>query len=32
MARVHEALDAKGGTDRSANFTCALALAWPDGR
>jgi XTP/dITP diphosphohydrolase len=31
MTRVHEALAAKGTADRSANFTCALALAWPDG-
>jgi XTP/dITP diphosphohydrolase len=31
MTRVHEALEAKGTTDSGANFTCALALAWPDG-
>lgn len=31
MERVHAELDAKGETDKSANFTCALTLAWPDG-
>jgi XTP/dITP diphosphohydrolase len=29
MARVNEEMGA--ATDRRANFTCALALAWPDG-
>lgn len=29
MQRVEDALE--GETDRSAHFTCALALAWPDG-
>jgi XTP/dITP diphosphohydrolase len=31
MARVHDALQAKGATDARANFTCVLALAAPDG-
>jgi XTP/dITP diphosphohydrolase len=31
MTRVHEALEAKEATDARANFTCALALAWPEG-
>ncbi|MGZ5862429.1 MAG: RdgB/HAM1 family non-canonical purine NTP pyrophosphatase [Methyloceanibacter sp.] len=31
MARVHDALEAKRVTDGHANFTCALALAAPDG-
>ena len=31
MKKVHDELDAKGETDKSANFTCALTLAWPDG-
>lgn len=29
MRKVHEALG--DATDRSAHFTCALSLAWPDG-
>lgn len=31
MARVEERLDEIGSDDRFAWFTCALALAWPDG-
>ena len=31
MARVHDALEARGATDLRANFTCALALAAPGG-
>ncbi|MGI8724151.1 MAG: RdgB/HAM1 family non-canonical purine NTP pyrophosphatase [Methyloceanibacter sp.] len=31
MERVHQELKASGASDRSANFTCALALAQPDG-
>ena len=31
MARVNEELEAAGALDRRANFTCALALAAPDG-
>lgn len=31
MERVHQELEASGASDRSANFTCALALAQPDG-
>lgn len=31
MRKVEEALQASGSSDRSAHFTCALALAWPDG-
>ena len=31
MARVEERLDEIRSDDRSAWFTCALALAWPDG-
>jgi XTP/dITP diphosphohydrolase len=31
MAKVEERLEAAGGDDRSAWFTCALALAWPGG-
>jgi XTP/dITP diphosphohydrolase len=30
MGKVHDELVAKGETDKSANFTCALSLAWPD--
>ena len=32
MERVHRELEASGATDRTANFTCALALAAPDRR
>jgi XTP/dITP diphosphohydrolase len=31
MARVHRGLEAKGEAEARANFTCALALAAPDG-
>lgn len=31
MRKVEDELQAKGATDRSAQFVCALALAWPDG-
>ncbi len=31
MARVHRELEAKGTSDLRANFTCALALAAPEG-
>jgi XTP/dITP diphosphohydrolase len=31
MERVHRELEISGGKDRKANFTCALALASPDG-
>jgi XTP/dITP diphosphohydrolase len=31
MARVNRELEARGSTRRDANFTCALALAAPDG-
>ena len=31
MAKVEERLEAVGGDDRSAFFTCALAVAWPWG-
>ena len=31
MARVHHELKKLGTSDRRANFTCALALAVPDG-
>ena len=31
MQRVQRELEASGATDRRANFTCALALAAPDG-
>lgn len=31
MERVHQELEASGASYRSANFTCALALAQPDG-
>ena len=31
MARVHRELEAKGASDLRANFTCALALAAPEG-
>ncbi|MBM3543080.1 MAG: RdgB/HAM1 family non-canonical purine NTP pyrophosphatase [Alphaproteobacteria bacterium] len=31
MTRVHEALQARGVSGANANFTCALALALPDG-
>ena len=32
MERVHRELDAAGAKDSTANFTCALALASPDGK
>lgn len=32
MERVNRELEAAGATDRKANFTCALALAAPDGQ
>ncbi len=32
MKKVHDELTAKGESDKSANFTCALTLAWPDGQ
>ena len=32
MERVHRELEAAGAKDWSANFTCALALAAPDGK
>ena len=32
MERVHRELEAAGAKDRAANFTCALALAAPDGK
>ena len=31
MDKLHRMLDEKGIQDRSAHFTCALCLAWPDG-
>ena len=31
MRKVEERLDATDGEDLSARFTCALAVAWPDG-
>lgn len=31
MAKVEERLEATGSEDRSAWFTCALAVAWPNG-
>ena len=31
MRKVEERLEEAGGDDRSAWFTCALAVAWPDG-
>ena len=31
MERVHRELEANGASDVSANFTCALALAAPEG-
>lgn len=31
MAKVEERLEETGSEDRAAWFTCALALAWPDG-
>jgi XTP/dITP diphosphohydrolase len=31
MAKVEARLEATGSDDRAAWFTCALALAWPDG-
>jgi XTP/dITP diphosphohydrolase len=31
MAEVEQRLEAAGGEDRAAWFTCALAVAWPDG-
>jgi XTP/dITP diphosphohydrolase len=31
MAKVEERLEASESNDRSAWFTCALAVAWPDG-
>ena len=31
MRRIEDALHAKNAQDRSAHFTCALCLAWPDG-
>jgi XTP/dITP diphosphohydrolase len=31
MAKVEERVDESGSSDRTAWFTCALALAWPDG-
>ncbi|HEX5380204.1 MAG TPA: RdgB/HAM1 family non-canonical purine NTP pyrophosphatase [Phenylobacterium sp.] len=31
MAKVEERLEATGSEDRAAWFTCALAVAWPDG-
>ena len=32
MAEIERQLQAKGATDRSARFVCALALVYPDGR
>jgi XTP/dITP diphosphohydrolase len=32
MAEIERQLQAKGATDRSARFVCALALVFPDGR
>ncbi len=31
MAKLEERLEATGSSDQSAWFTCALAVAWPDG-
>jgi len=31
MAKIEERLEATGSEDRAAWFTCALAVAWPDG-
>ena len=31
MAEVEERLEGSGSDDRAAWFTCALAVAWPDG-
>lgn len=31
MKRIHDELEEKNERDRTANFTCALSLAWPDG-
>src|SRR6185503_17986393 len=31
MAKVEERLEETGSADRTAWFTCALAVAWPDG-
>jgi XTP/dITP diphosphohydrolase len=31
MEKVHAAMQEVGSDDKRANFTCALALAWPDG-
>jgi len=31
MAKVEQRLEAAGGEDAAAWFTCALAVAWPDG-
>ena len=31
MQKIEEALAAWNATDRTAHFTCALTLAWPDG-
>jgi XTP/dITP diphosphohydrolase len=31
MAKVEQRLEAVDGEDRAAWFTCALAVAWPDG-
>jgi XTP/dITP diphosphohydrolase len=31
MAKVEERLEEAGGDDRAAWFTCALAIAWPEG-
>ena len=31
MNKVNDMLEAKGNLDRSAHFSCVLALAWPDG-
>jgi XTP/dITP diphosphohydrolase len=31
MRKVHEAVENSGSDDRTCNFTCALAVVWPDG-
>ncbi|MEG6508217.1 RdgB/HAM1 family non-canonical purine NTP pyrophosphatase [Methyloligella sp. 2.7D] len=31
MEKVHQAMLESGSADKTCNFTCALALAWPDG-
>jgi XTP/dITP diphosphohydrolase len=31
MRKVHEAMQKTGSGDKTANFTCALVMAWPDG-